>query len=70
LLTCCGHWIGGALAKHQAAEKAAQDERLAELESMSEFLGKEGIFDRPGSLGRIIREQNSTYDVEHQDDGR
>jgi hypothetical protein len=81
LLTCCGHWIGGALAKHQAAEKAAEDARLrelkerletsqAEMESMSEFLNKAGVFDRPESLRRIIREQDSIYDMEHQDDGR
>jgi len=81
LVTCGGHWIGNAIAKHQAAESAADKERFdelesrfenaqAEMESMSEFLNKAGVFDRPESLRRIIREQDSIYDVEHQDDGR
>ena len=79
-ITCCGHWIGKALGKHQATEKAADEKRMAELEdrfeqshaeteSMSEFLNKTGVFDNPDSLRRIIREQDSRYAEEHQDDG-
>jgi hypothetical protein len=81
VITCCGHWVTSALAKHQAAESAADKDRFdelesrfenaqAEMESMSEFLNKGGVFDRPESLRRIIREQDSIYEVEHQDDGR
>jgi len=33
LLTCCGHWATDALAKHQAAERAADEQRFAELKS-------------------------------------
>ena len=70
LITCCGHWISGALAKHQAQEKAADEERLAELECVSDFLNKAGVFDRPETLKRMIREHEMNFDVEHQDDGR
>ena len=81
LMTCCGHWISNALAKHQAADRVADQNRFDELksrfentqdamESMSEFLDKAGVFDRPESLRRIIREQDSIYADMHQDDGR
>ena len=46
------------------------EESEAERESMSDFLNEAGIFDNPKSLKRIIKEQDSIYDVEHQDDGR
>ncbi|HEY3931931.1 MAG TPA: hypothetical protein VGM58_06125 [Verrucomicrobiae bacterium] len=31
LITCCGHWISGALAKRQEKEKAADEKRFAEI---------------------------------------
>jgi hypothetical protein len=79
LLTCCGHWISSALAKHQAAERAADQERFdelegrfedskSEMESMSDFLNKAGVFDDPHTLKRVIREDRMRYDEEHQDD--
>ncbi|MGD0259298.1 MAG: hypothetical protein ABSD29_05665 [Verrucomicrobiota bacterium] len=81
VITCCGHWIAGALAKHQAAERDADEQRFEDLEyrfrtseeerdSMSEFLNRAGVFDNPNTLKRIIREERLRYDVEHQDDGR
>ena len=33
LLTCFGHWISSALAKRQAVEKAADQNRIAALEA-------------------------------------
>ena len=41
LLTCCGHWVGGALARHQAAEKAADQKRLTEAQSRIEILDQQ-----------------------------
>ena len=81
LITCCGHWVTSALAKHQSAEHTADGRRFEELErrfkqsekereSISDLLNKTGVFDRPESLRRIIHEQDSNYDMEHQDDGR
>ena len=65
-----GHWISAALDRHKAAERAADEERFSEMESMSELLNDAGVFDRPESLKRMIREHQSRYDIEHQDDGR
>ena len=70
LLTCGGYWISGAIAKHQEAERAADQEKLDEFESVSDFLNKAGVFDRPHTLKRMIRDYELNYDVEHQDDGR
>ena len=70
LLTCSGHWISAALDRHKAAERAADEERFSEMESMSELLNEAGVFDRPASLKRMIREHEMRYDEEHQDDGR
>ena len=33
LLTCGGHWISAEIAKHQAAERAADEHRFSELKS-------------------------------------
>jgi hypothetical protein len=33
LLICCGHWVSGEIAKHQAVERAAEKQYLDELES-------------------------------------
>jgi len=33
LVTCCGHWISLAIAKHDAAERKADKERFEELDS-------------------------------------
>lgn len=35
-LTCCSHWITNTLAKRQADEKAAGDERFRDLQRQSE----------------------------------
>jgi hypothetical protein len=81
LITCGGHWIAGALARHQDADTAADRAKLAdvsaaldtareEMQNMSEFLDKAGVYDRPESLRRIIHEQDSIYGDIHQDDGR
>jgi len=81
LITCCGHWVANALAKHQAADRDADETRFEELEyrlkesesereSMSEFLNKAGVFDNPNTLKRIIRDERLRYEEEHQDDGK
>ena len=70
LLTCSGHWISSALDRHKAAERAADEERFAEMESMSDYLNKAGVFDNPEDLRRMIRKEASRYADEHQDDGR
>ena len=67
LLTCCGHWVGVALAHHQAAEKAADQERIAELAARVDYA--EELLDNP-DFKRAIRKEADRYAIEHQDDGR
>ena len=66
-ITCCGHLVSGALARHQAAEKAADHERIAELTARVDYA--EETLDNP-DLKRAIHKEASRYADEHQDDGR
>lgn len=60
LITCSGHLANNALARHQSKERAADQERLAELE---------GRLDDP-DLKRVINRERWDYIIEHQDDDR
>ena len=70
LITCSGHWISFQLDRLKAAERATDEERFAEMEFMSDYLNKAGVFDNPEDLRRMIRKEASWYADEHQDDGR
>ena len=63
VITCCGHWIGGAIGEHQKREKEMDHERIAELEERISIA--ESSLDAPH-----LRKIASLYADEHQDDGR
>jgi hypothetical protein len=68
VITCVGHLVGAAIARHDKQEKEEYEERIRAAEDFMAEFGD--IADKVPSLRRIIYEQDSRYEIEHQDDRR